>query len=52
MKQLKSILTEGILDDVDSTLAKSDYEIDKMAIDEFIRKNYSHKSSKYRISKS
>lgn len=51
MKRLKNILTEGILDDIDSTLAKSDYEIDKMAIDEFIRKNYKQSSSKYRISK-
>lgn len=51
MKRLKSILTEGILDDIDSTLAKSDYEIDKMQIDEFIRKNYKQVSSKYRISK-
>jgi hypothetical protein len=51
MKRLKNILTEGILDDIESTLAKSDYEIDKMQIDEFIRKNYKQTSSKYRISK-
>lgn len=51
MKRLKNILTEGILDDIDSTLAKSDYEIDKMAIDEFIRKNYKQISNKYIISK-
>lgn len=51
MKRLKNILIEGILDDIDDTLAKSDYEIDKMAIDDFIRKNYKQTSSKYRISK-
>lgn len=51
MRRLKNTLTEGILDDIESTLAKSDYEIDKMQIDEFIRKNYKQISSKYRISK-
>ena len=50
MKTLKQHILEGILDDVDTTLKKGDYEIDKMVIDEFMKKNY-HPMSNWTLSK-
>ena len=51
MKNLKDILTEGILADMDDTLSVSDFDAAKIAIDTFIRENY-YPDTKYRILKS
>lgn len=49
MKNLKDILTEGILADMDDTLSVSDFDAAKIAIDTFISENYIN--AKYTISK-
>ena len=49
MKTLKTYIQESILDDIETNIAKGDFEAAKIAIDTFIQQNYIN--TKYTISK-